>query len=87
MHHAATYRINPDWVFTWGTSAGAITALNVAFMKDANRPESVTKEGKINKLAPICTETFHVKAVANMWGAVHDTAIKRLKKGNFFIMI
>ena len=75
MHHAATYRINPDWVFTWGTSAGAITALNVAFMKDANRPESVTKEGKINKLAPICTETFHVKAVANMWGAVHDTAI------------
>ena len=75
MHHAATYRINPDWVFTWGTSAGAITALNVAFMKDANRPESVTKEGKINKLAPTCTETFHVKAVANMWGAVHDTAI------------
>ena len=75
MHHADTYRINPDWIFTWGTSAGAITALNVAFMKDQNRPASVTKEGTIGKLAPDCPETFHVRAVANMWGAVHDTSI------------
>lgn len=67
MHHADTYRINPDWIFTWGTSAGAITALNVAFMKDQNRPASVTKEGTIGKLAPDCPETFHVRAVANMW--------------------
>lgn len=75
MHHADTYRINPDWIFTWGTSAGAITALNVAFMKDQNRPASVTKEGTIGKLAPDCPETFHVRAVANMWGAIHDTSI------------
>lgn len=75
LHHADTYRINPDWIFTWGTSAGAITALNVAFMKDQNRPASVTKEGTIGKLAPDCPETFHVRAVANMWGAVHDTSI------------
>lgn len=75
LHHAKKYRINPDWMFTWGTSAGAITALNVAFMNDKNRPESVTKEGKIRKLAPNYTETFRVRAVANMWGAVHDTTI------------
>lgn len=75
LHHADTYRINPDWIFTWGTSAGGITALNVAFMKDGNRPKSVVQEGKIAKLNPKFTETFTIKAVANMWGAVHDTAI------------
>ena len=75
LHHADTYRINPDWIFTWGTSAGGITALNVAFMKDGNRPKSVLQEGKIAKLNPKFTETFNIKAVANMWGAVHDTCI------------
>lgn len=75
MHHADFYRINPDLVFTWGSSAGAITALNVAFLRDNNRPESVTKEGRIRKLAPDCTESFRVRAVANLWGAVHDTTI------------
>ena len=75
LHHADTYRINPDWIFTWGTSAGGITALNVAFMKDGNRPKSVLQEGKIAKLNPKFTETFKIKAVANMWGAVHDTNI------------
>ena len=75
LHHADTYRINPDWIFTWGTSAGGITALNVAFMKDENRPKSVLQEGKIAKLNPKFTETFNIKAVANMWGAVHDTCI------------
>lgn len=75
LHHADTYRINPDWIFTWGTSAGGITALNVAFMKDGNRPNSVLQEGKIAKLNPKFTETFKIKAVANMWGAVHDTCI------------
>lgn len=75
VQHADTYRINPELIFTFGTSAGAITALNVAFLKDSTRPESVTKEGKIDKLAPECMKNFRVKAVANMWGAVHDTAI------------
>jgi dienelactone hydrolase len=75
LHHADTYRINPDWIFTWGTSAGGITALNVAFMKDGNRPKSVLQEGKIAKLNPKFTETFKIKAVANMWGTVHDTNI------------
>lgn len=75
LHHADTYRINPDWIFTWGTSAGGITALNVAFMKDENRPKSVVQEGKIAKLNPEHTGTFSIKAVANMWGAVHDTSI------------
>ena len=69
------YPINPEWLFAGGSSAGGITALNVAFMKDGNRPKSVLQEGKIAKLNPKFTETFIIKAVANMWGAVHDTCI------------
>ena len=75
LHNADKYRIDPNRLFTWGTSAGAITALNVAFMQNKNRPESVTEEGPIAKHIPECKETFRVKAVANMWGAVHDTTI------------
>jgi dienelactone hydrolase len=75
VNHADLYHIDPDLIFTWGTSAGAITALNVAFMNNSSRPPSVEGEGDIDKLAPECPNTFHVRAVANMWGAVHDTAI------------
>lgn len=75
LHSASTYRINPDWVFVGGSSAGAITALNVAFMRDKDRPQTVLDEGAIAKLAPQCAEKFKVCAVANLWGAVHDTLI------------
>lgn len=75
LHRASTYRINPDWVFVGGSSAGAITALNVAFMRDKDRPQTVLDEGKIAKLATDCPEKVKVRAVANLWGAVHDTLI------------
>ncbi|MCR4965397.1 MAG: alpha/beta hydrolase [Bacteroidales bacterium] len=75
VHHAKEYRIDPDRIFTWGTSAGGITALNVAFMRDDNRPQSVKEEGVIAKLIPECRDNFRIRAVANMWGAIHDTAI------------
>jgi len=75
LHRASSYRINPDWVFVGGSSAGAITALNVAFMRDKDRPETVLDEGSIAKLLPECDEKIKVRAVANLWGAVHDTLV------------
>ncbi len=55
--HAATrflvgmndYRIDPERVFLAGNSAGAITALNLAFMRDEDRPES-TKDGFLTRI-------------------------------------
>jgi len=73
LHRASSYRINPDWVFVGGSSAGAITALNIAFMRDKDRPETVLDEGSIAKLLPECNEKVRVRAVANLWGAVYDT--------------
>lgn len=43
------YHIDPQLVFVAGTSAGAITALNLAFMRDENRPKS-TRGGVIGSL-------------------------------------
>ncbi|MBO4615108.1 MAG: alpha/beta hydrolase [Bacteroidales bacterium] len=78
VHNAAKYRINTDWIFAGGTSAGAITALNLAFMRNKNRPESTrgglfkSDLGDIESVSPQYKENFTIKAVANMWGAVHD---------------
>lgn len=122
--NADEFGIDTTCIFAAGTSAGAITALNLAFMREHNRPESTRKNGVKGWLAT-ATETivgllgkgihaigslfnkdwnldgknvcqqlgldtdlgpinavsgkndrpFRVKAVVNMWGAVHDLAM------------
>ena len=47
-------RIDPDRIFLAGTSAGAMTAMRMAFRE--NPP-------------------YRVRAVANLWGAVHDLSV------------
>jgi len=79
--NAATYRIDPDWVFLGGSSAGAITALNVAFMKEDERPESSRRNlfraqpdlGGLDESTNSYTGDFTIRAVVNLWGALNDT--------------
>lgn len=112
IEHAKEFGIDTTKIFAAGTSAGAITALNLAFMREENRPQT-TREGGVGKwisditkragnvvrrifgvdlgindwsrnlgleqdLGPIGAVSqpndrqFEVKAVVNMWGAVHD---------------
>ena len=72
--------IDPGRVFVAGTSAGAITALNLAYMQDKDRP-AITRggmlgdEGRINSVSPQYRKSFTVRAVGNLWGAVADTAM------------
>lgn len=72
------YRINPDYLFVAGSSAGAITSLNLAFMRNATRPASSRKHGTSSDLGDIessgntLVQDFRIRAVANMWGAVND---------------
>lgn len=78
------YNIDPNRIFVTGCSAGAITALGVAFMTDEFRPKS-TYEGSLLKATlfdenmggitaiPVMGDNgsgFVVRAVGNMWGAV-----------------
>ena len=65
-------RIDPDRLFVAGTSAGAITALNVAFMRDDNRPEGLEDEGDLDAVWTGTPIPFTIRGVGNFWGAVHD---------------
>ncbi len=80
-HNASLYKIDPNNVYVAGTSAGAIATLNLAFMDNDERPESVQSRKKSEDLGRIessgneYTEGFTVKAIVNMWGAVTDLSI------------
>lgn len=80
-HNAKGLGIDPDQVYVGGTSAGAVASLNVAFMKNDERPAGILaaeKEGRATRIEESgnkYTEKFQIKAVANMWGAVADLNI------------
>ena len=75
VHHKNKYLIDPKRVFVAGTSAGGITALNLAFLTDDDRPEKAKKDGLITDVNPTLTDHFSIRAVGNMWGAVNDVKI------------
>ena len=60
-------RIDPDRVFAAGTSAGAITALNLAFRLYGDKP--------LEGIRPRLPQGFRIRAVANLWGSVHDLSV------------
>jgi acetyl esterase/lipase len=80
-HHAEGIGIDPNQVYVAGTSAGGVASLNVAFMDNDERPKRILeneKKGLVSKIEESgnkFTETFTIKAVANMWGAVSDLNI------------
>jgi len=80
-HNAKGLGIDPNQVYVGGTSAGAVASLNVAFLDNDERPKRILeaeKDGLVTKIEASgnkYTESFEVKAVANMWGAVADLAI------------
>lgn len=75
------YRIDPENLFVGGASAGSITAINLAYMRNENRPEVtyssfMTEDlGDIENSGNDYFEDFKIKAIANMWGSVFDLEI------------
>ena len=57
MENADEFGIDTTRIFAAGTSAGAITALNLAFMQEENRPESTKKDG-VKGWVSTATETL-----------------------------
>lgn len=80
-YHSKGIGIDMNQVYVGGTSAGAVAALNVTFMDNEERPERILeneKKGIVSKIEESgnrYTESFTIKAVANMWGAVSDLNI------------
>ena len=82
--HASEYEVDPSQLYAAGSSAGSITALNLAFMEDRDRPGSSrgrdgllgrAEMGDIDASGNDIKAHFHIKAVANMWGAVNSLDI------------
>ncbi len=80
-HNAKGLGIDPDQIYVGGTSAGAVASLNVAFMRNDERPKRIleaAREGSVMNIEESgnkYTESFKIKAVVNMWGAVSDLNI------------
>lgn len=80
-NRAKEYGIDPNQMYVAGNSAGAIASLNLAFMDNDERPESVVNVKKSEDLGRIeasgnnLKDKFQVKAVGNLWGAVNDVSI------------
>lgn len=80
------YRIDPKRIFLAGCSAGAITALNAAYMDTKTRPEGCCMvgdgliDGDLGLIDQVAfanghTQDFEVRAIGNMWGGVFDLSI------------
>lgn len=81
VHNKEKFRIDPNYLFVAGSSAGGITTLNLAFMRNKNRPESSKKSfgnedlGAIESSGNTLKETYKIRCICNMWGAVHDISM------------
>jgi len=81
LAHQVNYKIDPDKIFLAGCSAGAILALNTAFLNDLNLPESLRsvaqEQGPLTAVPvfPAYDKPFSIRAIGNMWGAVLDSEV------------
>ncbi len=82
--NAATYRIDTNQIFMVGNSAGAITALQAAYISNSDRPSETfgipgaagldtTDLLDIDQSTNTLSNTVEVKALVGLWGAVLDT--------------
>jgi len=72
------YGIDTTNIFAGGTSAGSIIMLAVAYMKNENRLKSTYRKddcGNLETSGNDLRNTFKIKGLANMWGAVYDLAM------------
>ena len=68
--------IHSERIFAAGADAGGITAMNLGYMREENMPEIIQEEGDSTVITrQALLRGFDVRAVANLWGAVPDTAI------------
>ena len=81
--HHDEYDIDTSLIFVGGCSAGAITALNLAYMTNDSRPEFSYSGFGRNDLGAIDTcgnaikADFTIKGIVDMWGALPDTVMMR----------
>ena len=71
------YGIDTSMMFVGGCSSGGITALNLVYLNNDNRPPSTHDLGKVETSGNDLTNHFSIKGIVNMWGALFDTSAMR----------
>ena len=72
------FGINPDQIFMWGTSAGALIGLHLSYLDDEDRPIATYGGGSDPDLGcPICEGNDYAhdpkpNAIVSCWGAIGD---------------
>lgn len=80
VSHQEDYAIDTSMIFVGGSSSGAVTALNLAFMPNEGRPKCSRKGlfrsdlGDIETCGNAIQTNFRIRGVVDMWGAMPDTA-------------
>lgn len=72
--NATNWKIDPNWFFIGGSSAGAGTALSVIYLTQAEAnadfPAIVQNFGPLNGVGNPYTNTFTIRGVYNNWGGI-----------------
>lgn len=72
------FNIDPDHIYTGGESAGAITAIHIAYMEEAERPADtysgflLSDMGCIDCSGNNFTQPFSIAGIIDLWGATFD---------------
>ena len=71
------YSVDTSWIFIGGSSAGSSIALDASYIPNsialAYLPADYAKLGAINNAGNTLTNTFKIKGICNMWGALPDS--------------
>ena len=74
VDNSSTYKIDTNWIFVGGTSAGANTANNLVYTHQSDYeiiyPGISTLLGNLNTSTNSLTNTFSLQGVFNNWGSV-----------------
>jgi poly(3-hydroxybutyrate) depolymerase len=79
ISNANKFGIDPDWVFVGGNSAGSSLALNTAYIPNyiaqTYLPSAYAQLGPINSAGNSLTNSFKIRGICNMWGALTDSTL------------
>lgn len=81
--YADTYRIDTNYVFVGGVSAGGFSAMHAVFLDENERPAETYQSGLAGSVPDLgclsCSgnsfnHTSNVRGIINLWGALMDTS-------------
>ena len=84
MHNAAPFKIDTNYVYVGGYSAGSIIAANLCYMRQAELDDAMPGVsavlGPVNTSGNTYNESYRIAGFYNNWGSIKDTSyIKGLK--------